>query len=81
MKKSGLSRFCGKHQDERDAEDIVADIYSERKKNCFLRTRQDNKAAEMTEIEKEIDIGIKSPISPRSHEEIFDNIREKYVSR
>ncbi len=30
------------------------------------------------ELEKEIDIGMKSPISPRSHKEIFDSLRKKY---
>ena len=29
-------------------------------------------------IEKEIDIGVQSPDSTRSHIEIFDNLREKY---
>jgi hypothetical protein len=32
------------------------------------------------EIEKEIDIGISSPISNRSHKEIFNRLREKYES-
>lgn len=31
--KSGLNRFCGRWQDERSAEDIVSEIYSDRKKN------------------------------------------------
>jgi hypothetical protein len=30
------------------------------------------------EIEREIDIGIESPVSLRNHREIFDNLREKY---
>ncbi len=30
------------------------------------------------ELEREIDIGMKSPISPRSHDEIFDRLKEKY---
>ena len=33
------------------------------------------------ELEKEIDIGMKSPVSPRSHKEIFNNMKEKYESR
>jgi hypothetical protein len=32
-KKRGLSRFCGQWQDERDAEDIVSEIYSARHQN------------------------------------------------
>lgn len=32
------------------------------------------------ELEKEIDIGMKSQISPRSHNEIFDILKEKYAS-
>lgn len=32
------------------------------------------------ELEKEIDIGMRSPVSPRGHREIFDNLREKYES-
>ncbi len=31
------------------------------------------------ELEREIDIGMRSPASPRSHKEIFDNLREKYA--
>jgi hypothetical protein len=30
------------------------------------------------ELEREIDIGMKSPISPRSHKEIFNNLKKKY---
>ncbi len=30
------------------------------------------------ELKKEIDIGMKSPVSPRSHQEIFDKLREEY---
>lgn len=37
--KSGLNRFCGKWQDERSAEDIVSEIYSERKKNNRSETQ------------------------------------------
>jgi len=33
------------------------------------------------ELEREIDIGMKSPVSPRSHKEIFNNLKEKYESR
>jgi len=32
-KKRGLSQFCGKWQDDRSAENLVDEIYSERKKN------------------------------------------------
>jgi len=38
-KKSGLNRFCGQWQDERDAEDIVSEIYSERNKNNRSETQ------------------------------------------
>ncbi|MBW1617073.1 MAG: hypothetical protein JRJ49_11245 [Deltaproteobacteria bacterium] len=47
----------------------------------LLIPEQKNKAAKIAEIEKEIDVGNRSPISPRSHEEIFDNIRNKHASR
>ncbi len=30
------------------------------------------------ELEKELDIGMKSSVSSRSHGEIFDNLRKKY---
>ncbi len=33
------------------------------------------------ELEREIDIGLKSSLSPRSHEEIFNNLKEKYEPR
>ena len=32
-KKRGLSRFCGKWQDDRSAEKLVDEIYSDRQKN------------------------------------------------
>ena len=32
-------------------------------------------------IEKEIDVGIRSPLTVRKHNEIFDNLRTKYASR
>jgi hypothetical protein len=32
-KKKGLARFCGKWQDEREAEEIVTEIYGDRLKN------------------------------------------------
>ena len=38
------------------------------------------KHADIYEIEKEIDIGKSSPLSPRSHEEIFADLRKKYES-
>ena len=31
--RKGLSRFCGKWKDDRDADDIIADIYADRAKN------------------------------------------------
>ena len=31
--KKGLARFCGKWQDERSADEIVAEIYASRRKN------------------------------------------------
>jgi hypothetical protein len=39
-----------------------------------------NKDSGLHELEREIDIGIKSPVSPRSHKEIFNNLKEKYES-
>jgi len=38
-KKRGLNRFCGQWQDERDAEDIVSEIYSKRNKNNRSETQ------------------------------------------
>ena len=29
-------------------------------------------------LEKKIDIGMRSPVCPKSHREIFDNLRKKY---
>jgi len=29
-----LSEFCGKWQDQRDADEIIAEIYTDREKNC-----------------------------------------------
>jgi hypothetical protein len=40
-----------------------------------------HKAPGIHELEKEIDIGMKSPFSPRSHEEIFNKLKEKYAPR
>ena len=40
-----------------------------------------HKAPGIHELEREIDIGMKSPLSPRSHEEIFNNLKQKYESR
>ncbi len=37
--KNGLNRFCGKWQDERSSEEIVSEIYSERKKNNRSETQ------------------------------------------
>lgn len=31
--KKGLARFCGKWQDERDPDEIIAEIYADRQKN------------------------------------------------
>ena len=36
------------------------------------------KDTDIRELEKEIYSGMKSPASPRSHREIFDNLRKKY---
>ena len=38
-------------------------------------TKKDDK---IQELEKEIDIGMESPLSPRSHKEIFDRLQEEY---
>lgn len=38
-------------------------------------TKKDDK---IQELEKEIDIGMESSISPRSHKEIFDRLQEEY---
>ena len=40
-----------------------------------------HKDSAIHELEREIDIGIKSPTSPRSHKEIFDNLKKKYEPR
>ena len=32
--KKSLGEFCGKWQDQRDADEIIADIYTDREKNC-----------------------------------------------
>ena len=32
--KKSLSEFCGKWQDQRDADEIIAEIYTDREKNC-----------------------------------------------
>jgi bifunctional DNA-binding transcriptional regulator/antitoxin component of YhaV-PrlF toxin-antitoxin module len=32
--KKNLGEFCGKWQDQRDADEIIAEIYSDREKNC-----------------------------------------------
>jgi hypothetical protein len=29
-----LSEFCGKWQDQRDADEIISEIYADREKNC-----------------------------------------------
>jgi hypothetical protein len=39
-----------------------------------------HKDMRVLELEKEIDVGMKSQVSPRSHREIFDRLREKYES-
>jgi len=33
---------------------------------------------EILDLEKEIDKGLKSPVSRRTHKEIFDKLRRKY---
>ena len=38
-------------------------------------TKRDEK---IRELEKEIDVGMESPLSPRSHKEIFDRLKEEY---
>ncbi|MCP4688459.1 MAG: hypothetical protein GY859_10430 [Desulfobacterales bacterium] len=37
-----------------------------------------NRITSKSELEKEIDIGLNSPISPKSHTEIFNGLRKKY---
>ena len=32
--KKSLSEFCGKWQDQRDADEIISEIYADREKNC-----------------------------------------------
>ena len=36
------------------------------------------KSTAIRELEKEIDMGMRSPVSSKSHREIFDNLKEKY---
>ena len=36
------------------------------------------KGTAIRELEKEIDTGMRSPVSSKSHKEIFDNLKEKY---
>ncbi len=44
-----------------------------------LLTPMTDKVALTQELEKEIDIGLNSTVSPRSHSEVFNHLREKYA--
>ena len=61
---------------------VIIDLppgFEDREVEVILRS-PDNQDTRIREIEKEIDIGLKSPISPRTHKEVFDSLREKYGS-
>ncbi len=51
--------------------------FADREVEVILKpsTRKDTA---ILELEKKIDIGIRSLVSPKSHREIFDNLKEKY---
>ncbi len=51
--------------------------FADREVEIILKpsTRKDTA---ILELEKKIDIGMRSPVSPKSHREIFDNLRKKY---
>ncbi len=59
---------------------VIIDLppgFADREVEVILKSPK-HKDTRIPELEKEIDIGIKSPVSPRSHSEIFDSLREKY---
>ncbi len=61
---------------------VIIDLppgFGDREVEVILRSLA-HKGARIRELEKEIDIGMESPISPRSHKEIFDGLRKKYDS-
>ena len=39
-----------------------------------------HKDTRFQELEREIDVGMKSPVSMRNHSEIFDSLKDKYGS-
>ena len=54
--------------------------FADREVEVILKpsTRKDTA---IIELEKKIDIGMRSPVSRKSHREIFDNLREKHETR
>ena len=54
-------------------------VFSDHKAEVILKLPQ-HKNTMIEELEREIDVGTKSPVSLRSHREIFDSLREKYGS-
>ena len=46
----------------------------------ILKKRTFKKDSVIKEIEKEIDLGLNSSISPRTHEEVFINLKDKYAT-
>ena len=61
---------------------VIIDLppgFGDREVEVILRPPA-HKDTRIRELEKQIDIGMKSPVSPRSHKEIFDSLRKKYDS-
>jgi hypothetical protein len=58
--------------------DLPSDFTDKEVEVILKPLTQDNQ--NYKELEKEIDIGINSPISQKSHIEIFDSLRKKYES-
>lgn len=61
---------------------VIIDLppgFGDREVEVILRSPA-HEGTKIRKLEKEIDIGMKSPISPRSHKEIFDRLRKKYES-
>jgi len=53
--------------------------FADREVEVFLKSPA-HKNSDIRNLEKEIDIGMRSPASPRSHREIFNNLRKKHES-
>jgi hypothetical protein len=54
----------------------ISPEFSDNESEVILRSPQ-HKNTMIEELEREIDVGTKSPVSLRSHREIFDSLREK----